>query len=379
MRWTWMLLLREHLEHLEGHARVRAHADADDGDLRQPRLGLDLIGVADVAAVPGEHVARARQIRGREREGQVRAPVLHVGLHDDVDDDARRGQRLEDLRLDARLVPDAQQRDLGFVLRRGDARDHHGFHVFLLGHDPRPLVVVEARTDVDAHPVLHPELDRPDLQHLGAQRGELEHLLVADAVNLARRRDDVGVGRVHAIDVGVDLARVGLERSRNSHRRRVGAAAAQRRDVAVLVDALEAGHDGDLAAVERPRDGARVDVLDAGPREGAVGEDTHLVAEHRHGLAALGLDGQRQQPHGHLLAGGRDHVQLTLVRQVADLSGEAEEAVGLARHRRDDDDDVVAPTLRREAAARDVADAVDGADGRAAVFLNDEQGAWTLQ
>ena len=96
---------------------------------------------------------------------------------------------------------------LASSLRGGDAGDHDCFHGFLLGHDPGPFVVVEARTDVDRHAVLHPELDRADLQHLGAQRRQLQHLLVADAVDLARGADDVGVGGVDAVDVGVDLAR----------------------------------------------------------------------------------------------------------------------------------------------------------------------------
>ena len=81
------------------------------------------------------------------------------------------------------------------------------------------------------------------------------------------------------------------------------------------------------------------------------------------------------RPDGDLLAGRGDDVQLALVGDLGDLLGELEQAVGLARHRRDDDDDVVALALRREAAARDVADAFDGADRGAAVFLNDEQGA----
>src|SRR5258707_123453 len=81
--------------------------------------------------------------------------------------------------------------DLGFVLGGGDAGDHNGFHGFLLGHDPGSFIVVEARTDVDAHAVLHAELDRANLQHLGAQRRQLEHLLVADAVDLARKVDRI--------------------------------------------------------------------------------------------------------------------------------------------------------------------------------------------
>ena len=164
--------------------------------------------------------------------------------------------------------------------------------------------------------VLHPELDRADLQHLGAQRRQLQHLLVADAVDLARRADDVGVGGVDAVDVGVDLAGVGLERGRHGDRRGVRAAAAQRGDVAVLVDALEPGDDRDLAGLERGVDGARVDVLDARARERAVGEDAHLVPQQRDGAAALGLDGQRQQADRDLLAGRGDDVQLALVGQL---------------------------------------------------------------
>ena len=51
-----------------------------------------------------------------------------------------------------------------------------------------------------------------------------------------------------------------------------------------------------LPAVERGVDRARVDVLDARAREGAVGQDAHLVAEQRDRLAALGVDGQRHRP-----------------------------------------------------------------------------------
>ena len=79
-------------------------------------------------------------------------------------------------------------------------------------HDPGPFGVVEARADVDRDAVLHPNLHAADLQHLGAERRELEHLFVADARDLARRRADVRVGRVDAVDVGVDLADVGADR-----------------------------------------------------------------------------------------------------------------------------------------------------------------------
>jgi 2-polyprenyl-6-hydroxyphenyl methylase/3-demethylubiquinone-9 3-methyltransferase len=149
---------------------------------------------------------------------------------------------------------------------------------------------------------------------LAPRRGELQHLLVADPLHLARGGHHVRVGGVDAVDVGVDLAHVRLERRRHGHRRGVRAAAAEGGDVAGAVDALEARDDRDAAALECLGDGVDVHVADAGARERAVGEDLHLVAEQRHRLAALGVDRHRQQAHRHLLAGGRHHVELALAR-----------------------------------------------------------------
>ena len=165
---------------------------------------------------------------------------------------------------------------------------------------------------------------------------------------------DVRIGGVDAVDVGVDLADVGLERRRDRDAGGVRAAAAERGDVAVVVDALEAGDDRDLALLERVVDRLRVDRLDARARERAVGDDAHLRAEERLRAAARLLDGERDQADRDLLAGRRDDVELALVSgggSVVDLLGEREQAVGLARHRRDDDHDVVARALRRRGSA----------------------------
>ena len=125
--------------------------------------------------------------------------------------------------------------------------------------------------DVDRHAVLLGELDRPRVHHPRAQAGQLEHLVVADAVDLAGLGDDPRVGGVDAVDVGVDLAGVGAQHGGQGHGRRVGAAAAQRRDVVVLVDALEAGDDHDLALAQRLGHPLGRDVPDAGLGVEAVG------------------------------------------------------------------------------------------------------------
>ena len=102
-------------------------------------------------------------------------------------------------------------------------------------------------------------------QHLGAARRHLEHLLVADRVQPARVGHDPRVGGEDAVDVGVDLADVGIERRGQRDGGGVRAAAAERGDVlGVLADALEAGDQHDVALVERGADPARGDVDDPG-------------------------------------------------------------------------------------------------------------------
>ena len=93
--------------------------------------------------------------------------------------------------------------------------------------------------------------------------GQLEHLLVGDAVDLAGSRDDSRVGGEDPVDVGVDLADLGVERGGERDGGRVGAAAAQGGDLlGVLADALEPGDDDDVPLVEGVGDAARGDVDD---------------------------------------------------------------------------------------------------------------------
>ena len=130
------------------------------------------------------------------------------------------------------------------------------------------------------HLVHHAELDRAHLQHLGAERGQLQHFLEGDLVEALRARHDARVGGVDAVDVGVDVAAVGLDRGGDRHRRGVGAAAAERGDAAgVLVHALEAGDHRDLLALLEALDqlGA-VDVEDARRAVRVGGQDRQLPA-----------------------------------------------------------------------------------------------------
>ena len=129
-------------------------------------------------------------------------------------------------------------------------------HGLLLGlvfaDDEGTGAVLEAAAAVDAHAVVAGVLDRAQLQDAGAGGRHLQRLLVGGEGKLARVGDDARVGAEDAGDVGVDLADVGAERRRQGDRGRVGAAAAERGDVAALGrDPLEAGDEDDAVLVQR--------------------------------------------------------------------------------------------------------------------------------
>ena len=96
-----------------------------------------------------------------------------------------------------------------------------------------PASGVEGRKHAGRHPVQHGDFDRAGLQHLGAQRRHLQHFLVGDLLQPPRLGHDARVGGVDAVDVGVDVAAVGLDAGRHRHRAGVGTAAAEGGDAVV--------------------------------------------------------------------------------------------------------------------------------------------------
>src|SRR5690606_20552911 len=222
------------------------------GDLAHGAVALDRTR-ANVGADAFEHLQRLGEVAAANSEGEVGGAVMTDVLDDHVDVDVGVGDRPQDLVGDARLVGHAGDGELGFVAREGDAGDDGLFHVLVfLNGDERALAfaIFEAGEDAQLDLVLACEFDRADLQDLRAEAGHLQHLLEGDGVELAGFGDDARIGGVDAIDVGIDLALVGFQRRSQRHAGGVGAATAERGDVAVLVHTLEACNDHDLAFVE---------------------------------------------------------------------------------------------------------------------------------
>ena len=242
----------------------------------------------------------------------------------------------------------------------------------VVGDDPGAFLLAEGGAHVDGHVVAAGVLDAAQVQDLGARGGHLQHLLGGEPVELAGGGHDPRVGGEDAVDVGVDLAHLGTERGRQRHRGGVGRAAAERGDVlGVLGDALEAGHDGDVAGPDGVLDPARRDVDDLGLAVRGVGDHAGLGAGERLRLVAELGDRHRDQRHRDPLAGGEQHVELARRRQRRHLLGEVAQLVGGVAHRGDDHDDVVARPAGVDDPLGDPLDAGRVRDRRSAVLLHD--------
>ena len=256
-----------------------------------------------------------------------------------------------------------------------DAGEDRLFHAELLDgpDDRRAGLVVVRRAHPQGHVLAARVLDGAQVQHLGPARGHLEHLLVGDGLEQSRVADDARVGRVDAVDVGVDLADVGLHGGGHRHGRGVRATAAEGGDLlGVHADALEPRDEGDMVLGEGGVDAPGRDVDD--PRVAVLARGHHpgLRPGERACAPALGVDRHGEQGVGDPLAGRQEHVELPRRRARVDLHREVGQLVGGVAHGGGDDHDVVAVLAGAHDPLGHPADALRVLDGRAAVLLDDE-------
>ena len=102
-----------------------------------------------------------------------------------------------------------------------------------------------------------------------------------------------GVGGVYAIDIGIDIATIGLQGCGERHRRRIRSAAPERGYAVVRPETLETGDDSDLPLAHAADDLGAFDLHDASGAMGTVGADRNLPA-----LPGAGIDAHRLQRDG---------------------------------------------------------------------------------
>src|SRR5690606_23479931 len=189
--------------------------------------------------------------------------------------------------------------------------------------------------------------------------------------------------RVRAVDpvhIGVDLAPLRTEREGEGDGRRIAAAPAERRDLAVVAQPLEPGDDRDPSLLERPTHAPGADGEDPRGAVRVVRPDLGLRAGQRDGGHAELLEREGEERGRGLLAGREDQVELAAPssrRARRDGRGEGEERVRRVAHRGGDDDDPFALPGPGRDAARHVPDPVRRPDGGAAVLLDDQRHAST--
>ena len=236
----------------------------------------------------------------------------------------------------------ADEGDFGLVFVERDAADDDVFHACGFFFHNGSWVVIETGADFEHDAEFFGELDRARLHHLRAKAGQFEHFVVGNFLELARARHDARVGGVNAIDVRVNLAKVGLERRGQGDGRQVRTAAAQRGDLPFGSLSLKTGDDDHVALIEQLMDLLGGDVLNLGLGVNAIGDDARLRAGQRHGRDIQGMQRHGRERDGGLLAGGQEHVHLALAGQRHDFLGQLDEIVGHAAHGGNDHDDLVA-------------------------------------
>ena len=229
--------------------------------------------------------------------------------------------------------------------------------------------IVKRRAHVKLDLIHHRQFDRAHLQHLGAQRRHFQHFFERHFGEPARLRHDPRIGRINAVDIGIDIAPVGRDRRSERNGGRVRAAPPERRHpIGGLMHALKPGDDGDLTrrkAIAKPRS---VDAGNAGRAMRVVGDERDLPARPRARLEPHVLEHQRQQSGRHEFAGGDDGIVFRVVGMGACLPAPRDQLVGLARHRGDDNRDFEARVDLPFHMRGDVADAWKVGDRRAAEF-----------
>ena len=162
------------------------------------------------------------------------------------------------------------------------------FSIFASSNTRVPGTWIQAGENLQLHIILFRHFHRAVVEHLRAKRRQLQHFAVGDLLQLARAGHLARVGGVNALDVGVDLAQIGVHAGGDRHRARVGAAAAEGGDILIAVQPLEPGDDNDAVLAKLCADALRRHPLDAGGAVGGIGDKSRLPAEQRDGGAAFG-------------------------------------------------------------------------------------------
>ena len=277
------------------------HANPDHADFRHIRVSQQRF-IAKISAGLFQHILRARQISLANRKCHIRAAIGADILHDHIHIHIGLRERAEDGGSHTGPVRHTAKRYLGVIARIGDAGNDGLFHDFILINHERAWLVFKAGQHLHAHTLLHRQFNRPRLQDLGANGREFKHFLIGNPLKLAGARHNARIGRIDPIHIGIDIATIRLDGSRDGDSRKIRSAAAKGGDaVALGVNALKPRHHRHLTLLHAFNQGRAINGFNAGLAMRLVRDDRHLPALPGPRINANRLQGNRRQAGCHLL------------------------------------------------------------------------------
>ena len=171
---------------------------------------------------------------------------------------------------------------------------------------------------------------------------------------------------------GIDFANVGIDAPRDGNCRGVGSTATERGYVAVLIDALKACNDCNIAVFQRFENSCAIHADDLRLVMRIVGNDAGLASRERHGAVAARLYGHGQKRHGHLLTSGKQSIHLACGRIAVDSCRQAHELVGGLAHGRHNSNDLMAFLPARNKALCNIANALGRRNRRPTELANNQ-------
>ena len=343
------------------------HTGAHDGDLGAALVHGD-VTAADAAGGILQRGDSALSIAQRDGEAHILHTVTAGGLQNDIHVDIFLRQQAENLKGHTRHIGNILHRQNSNVGVLCDTLDEHTFHFGLLlnngaGHR------IDAGDNLQLDIVLFGQLNTAVVQHLRTQRGQLQHFIEGDFLQLGGLGDLARVSRVDALHIGENLAAVGVQGGSQCHGGGIAAAAAQRGDIVRTVQPLKACHNHHAVAGQLTLDTLGVQPLDTRLGVGAVGVEAGLPARQADGGDTQLLQGHRQQGNRDFLARGQQHIHLAVGRIGCDFRRLGNQVIGGVALRRDNHNHIIACVAGVHDDARHVEDAVPVLDRGAAEFL----------
>ena len=374
-------VVRQCAKHLRGVAGRVLHARPHDAQLGEAVVACQA-AAAHRLNDRRRHIQRARQIRARHRESQIGCAVNARVLHNNVNADVRRRQRLKQARRYPRPIHHAEHRYLRHIGIGSDAT----YAISQLAHirvhinvsvNKRPPRVRETGRHKYRHIVVHPHLDRARI-HLSAVAGELQHLFEPYLIQLARARHKPRIRGIDAVHIGIDLAPIGVDACRNRHGGGIRPAAPQRGNVHILGNALKARHDNDIARVQLADNARGIHARDARLAESGIGSDARLRAAEANGRVAHSSQRHSHKRARHQLARREQHIHLARVRPLRHLPCQANQLVRSIAHSRQRRHHAIAFIARACDAPRHIAYLIGVRQRTAAIFLHYQHNSYRL-